>query len=88
MAIYGGYIVREFFDSHGWMSEIKSEKRMCVKATSKEAAELMMHEVYARNEVKYIPNRTSNKFPGDKVSVKDIIPVANIKTIDGILEKY
>jgi hypothetical protein len=86
--LYGGYIVREYFCSDDRIHESVSEKRICVEATSKEAAELIMHEVYARNETKYIPNRTSKNSLGDKVSIRDIVLVEDVKSIDDILEEY
>ena len=85
--LYGGYITREYFCSDDRIHESVSEKRMCVEAASKEAAELIMHEVYARNETKYIPNRTSKNSPGDKVSVRDLKEIKEL-TIDCILENF
>ena len=84
--LYGGYIAREFFDSMDQMSEIQSEKRVCVEAPSRGSAELIIHEVYGRNEEKYT-RRTSKNAPGDKVSVRDLKEIKEL-TIDCVLENF
>jgi hypothetical protein len=70
--VYSGYVVREAINGDGFICETKSEKRIYVKAYSEETAELLIHEVYGRNESKWTSNRTSDKFLGDKVYINNL----------------
>ena len=70
--IYGGYIMREYLDANDFIGEVKSNNKIFVKAWDINSANLLIHEVYSRNEKKWTPNRTSDKFLGDKVYVGNL----------------
>jgi len=85
MALYGGQVVREFFCSDDYICEDVSRERIIVEAFGEEAAELLIHEEYARNESRYT-NRAGCL--GDKVYVKGLKliekPVLTDKLIEAI----
>lgn len=70
--IYGGHIYREAINGDWFVCQTKSSKKIYVEAPSRKAAELLIHEVYSRDESKWTPNRTSGKFPGDRIYVKHL----------------
>lgn len=70
--IYGGYIVREYFGHDDMIYQTTSGERIFVKASGREAAELLIHEVYSKDQRRWTQNRTSQKFLGDKVFVEDL----------------
>ena len=70
--IYSGHIVREYLNGEDFICMYDSDKKIFVKAWDKISADLLIHEVYGRNQEKWTPNRTSDKFPGDKIYIKDL----------------
>lgn len=78
--VYGGFIVREYFDSDGFLCEAKSEERIFVKTDSKELAKKMILKEYTKNPKKWVPSRPPKKFPKDKLFVR------TIKSIDELLK--
>jgi len=81
--IYSGYIGREAINGDGFVCQTESLEKIYVSAHDENTAELLIHEVYGRNESKWTPNRTSEKFLGDKVYVKGL----KIEEKSSVLEK-
>lgn len=70
--IYGGYIVREFFDNHDRTCTIRSEGRILVKAEDEGEAVENIIVSFWENERKYTPNRHSKRFSDDKIFVRGL----------------
>ena len=80
--IYGGCIVRAYIGHDDFILTSRSKERVFVRAINKEYAELLIHEAYNKNQIRWTPHRTSHKFPGDRIFIEDL------KNEEELREKY
>ena len=87
--IYEGSIVREWYSIANDCDMIQEPKlKIYVKILDGlDFARFLIYAIYRKNEGNWTPNRTSVKFPDDKIFIRNV-RVVDEKSIDGAVHEF